>query len=464
MDFKRIISGYEQEMLEDIRTLVKIRSVKGQPRAGMPFGEEPARALQEALKIGERMGFHTVNLDNYSGYIEMGEGEDLIGILCHVDVVPEGDDWTHDPYSAEITGGKIYGRGVCDDKGPAIMILYAMKILKESGAPLNKRIRLVLGADEESGFGCMEHYKRVEEPFTMGFSPDAEFPLIFGEKGTVSGLLSAPLGGNDRIRIVKLSGGLAANAVCSKCECILQGDEEGLKRVKRSFEAYLLENGRKGSAEIENNRLVLVFWGVSAHASLPQMGVNAISYMVDFLQRVIKDSPFVNGYAASIGLEFDGSRCGAACGDEYGELTLNIGIISTKISTKDSIAAATVDIRYPITVDFSQYIPGMQAAFESAGLALEVLSYGKSLFVKPDSDLVKELYNSYKDVTGDCVNRPITIGGATYAKAFENVVAFGPAFPGEQNGVHMADEYMAIENIQKGTEIYINAIQRLLAL
>ena len=460
MKFKEIVSGYEQKMLEDIRALVAIRSVQGQAKEGMPFGEGPARALQAALNIGKRMGFQTENLENYAGYIEMGAGKDLIGILCHMDIVPEGENWAHDPYAVEILNGKIYGRGVCDNKGPAIMILYAMKILRDSGVPLNKRVRFVLGANEESGFGCMEHYKKVEEPFTMGFSPDAEFPLIFGEKGTFRGVLRAPLGGNDRLRIVELSGGQATNAVCSRCDCTLQGDADSLDNVKNAFEVYLSNQGRKGNATISNNILVLVLWGINAHASLPHLGVNAISYLVDFLRTVIKDSPFVNGYAATIGLEYDGTLCTAACNDEYGELTLNIGIISTQKST----AIATMDIRYPITVDFAQYIPKMQAAFESAGLALKACSYGKSLLVRPDSDLVQELYSAYTEVTGDRVNRPITIGGATYAKAFENVVAFGPAFPGEQNGVHMANEYMTLESILVGTEIYINAIQRLLAL
>ena len=183
MDIKEQIHGLTEEMLTNLGRLVAIDSQLGTPAEGKPFGEGPAKALEEGLKIAQELGFKTVNLDNYCGYAEMGEGDEIVGIAGHLDIVPVGGDWSYDPFKLTREGDYVYGRGTTDDKGPVLEALYAMKLLRDSGVKLNKRVRLIMGCNEETGSKCMEHYNEVAEELSCGFTPDASFPCIHGEKG-----------------------------------------------------------------------------------------------------------------------------------------------------------------------------------------------------------------------------------------------------------------------------------------
>ena len=459
MDIQSRVLAYKEDIIEDIKRLVNIKSVEEAPQVGMPFGEGPAKALAEALKLGEEKGFTTKNVDNYAGYIEMGSGEDLIGILAHVDVVPEGDGWTYEPYNCTLADGYLYGRGVADDKGPAIMGLYAMKIIKEMQIPLNKRIRLVLGSNEETGFGCVKHYKEVEGGFTMGFTPDAGFPVTFGEKGNYSADFSAKLDNDCEVKILNLSGGEARNVVAPSCSCVIDAEAEKLEEIKVAFEKFYKENDTTGVILVENGQTTLVLDGKPAHASLPELGMNAISYMIEFLSRYTTCS-FVTGYNELIKTDFNGKYCGAYSQDQYGITTMNIGMISTV----DGVATATIDIRFPVTSEYDSNKEDIKNNFEAKGFGFRIHKSTNPLFVDPNSDLIKALYDTYVEVTGDTENKPMTMGGGTYAKAFDNMVAFGPEFVGENNRIHMADEYISVESVLKATEIYVKALIKMLEI
>ena len=179
------IENRKQDLLADTQSLLKIKSVLDEENQTdtAPFGVGVKEALEYMLNLGEKDGFTVKNVDHVAGHIEMGEGEELLGILCHVDVVPEGDGWSSDPYGAEIRDGKIFARGAIDDKGPTMAAYYAMKVIKELGLSLNKRVRMIIGTDEESNWRCVNHYFEVEEMPTVGFAPDADFPIINAEKG-----------------------------------------------------------------------------------------------------------------------------------------------------------------------------------------------------------------------------------------------------------------------------------------
>ena len=223
MSIKEQIHDLSDEMITNIGRLVAIDSQLGMPGEGKPFGEGPAEALKEGLKIAEELGFKTVNLDNYCGYAEMGEGEEIVGIAGHLDIVPVGGDWTYDPFKLTREGDYIYGRGTTDDKGPVIEALYAMKLLRDSGVKLNKRVRLIMGCNEETGSKCMEHYNEVEEELSCGFTPDANFPCIHGEKGYMSMMAYSK-----NTRIISMNGGFVSNAVCDNCTTVIPA-EAGLK-------------------------------------------------------------------------------------------------------------------------------------------------------------------------------------------------------------------------------------------
>ena len=461
MEIKEYAQAYQNDIIEGIRSLVAIRSVEEEPKAGMPFGEGPAKALQHILEMAKSLGFEkVVNLDNYAGYIEIGEGEDLVGILCHVDIVPEGDNWTHAPFGGEIENGNIYGRGVCDNKGPAVICLYVLKIIKDMGIPLKKRIRLVLGANEESGFKCMEHYREHEGGFQMGFSPDAAFPLIFGEKGVADLAISAEANGEDSIRLADISGGEAKNVVAPMCTCRLEGDQNTLKDVAEQFKAFAKDKKMKNSVELDESGLVMKLEGVPAHASRPELGVNAITHMLLFLGDIMPKSPFIKGFNAYIGTDLHGEDAGIAAKDEYGDLTLNVGLIHYQ---NDQITT-DLNIRYPITVDFPPLAEKLKNTLKTVGVELKVGYDNKPLFVDPNSAFVQTLYDCYSEITGDTENEPFTIGGGTYARAFENIVAYGIEFPGDVNHVHMADEVLSIDRIRLATEIYTHAACKLAEL
>ena len=223
MDIKEQIHGLTEEMLTNLGRLVAIDSQLGTPAEGKPFGEGPAKALEEGLKIAQELGFKTVNLDNYCGYAEMGEGDEIVGIAGHLDIVPVGGDWSYDPFKLTREGDYVYGRGTTDDKGPVLEALYAMKLLRDSGVKLNKRVRLIMGCNEETGSKCMEHYNEVAEELSCGFTPDASFPCIHGEKGHM-GMMAY----SKNTKIISADGGFVSNAVCDSCTIVVPA-EAGLK-------------------------------------------------------------------------------------------------------------------------------------------------------------------------------------------------------------------------------------------
>ena len=225
MNTREQIHALSEEMLENLGKLVAVDSQLGTPSEGKPFGEGPAEALEIGLEIARELGFKTVNLDNYCGYAEMGEGEEIVGIAGHLDIVPVGGDWTYDPFKLTRDGDHVYGRGTTDDKGPVIEALYAMKLLKDSGVKLNKRVRLIMGCNEETGSKCMAHYNEVEEELSCGFTPDANFPCIHGEKGYMSMMAYSK-----NTRIISMNGGFVSNAVCDNCTTVIP--EQNCRNIK----------------------------------------------------------------------------------------------------------------------------------------------------------------------------------------------------------------------------------------
>lgn len=466
MDLQTRITEKMDAIIRDIQDLIAIKSVGEPAKPGMPFGEGCARALEAALAMGESLGFRSKNLDNYAGYLEMGEGEELIGILTHVDVVPEGDvsHWHYPPYGHTFENGRIYGRGASDNKGPTILAMYAMALLRDMGVPLHKRIRLIIGANEETGFRCMEHYNEVEEPITMGFSPDARFPVIFAECGAYGLQVTAKLDeGRDALTLLKLYGGCAANAVSDKCTAVLRGDRARLQEVAASFAAFAAAHDMRQETALEGDTLTLTLHGKIAHASIPWCGVNANCYLLEFLGGVVPASPFVRGYNELIGTDYYGGKCGVKCEDAYGPLSLCNGTIEFDETT--GCSTADLDIRFPVTVDFDRdYAPGLVRRFEDAGFRTTYTGTDRAVYVDPESDFIKALHSAYVEATGDTTHKPQRSSGGTYAKSFSNCVAYGIVPPDEPDPAHLADEYITTEHIEMALKVFVAALQKLLAL
>lgn len=459
MDFKNQIDGLMDDMVKDIQGLIKIKSVEAPADGNMPFGKGVQDALEYTLKLGEDMGFAVKNVDNYAGHIEFGEGDEIIGVLAHLDVVPEGSNWDFDPYGAEIADGRIYGRGTIDNKGPAVSALYAMKALKDEGIPVNKRVRLILGTNEETGWKGINYYMDKEQTPDMGFTPDADFPAIHGEMGILIFDLvkkfeeRLPDGG---IEVLKIAGGNAPNMVPDYAEAHLKVTKE----IGHILEAYNNDKDAKLEMEEDGDVTYIRSYGVSAHGSTPEHGKNAISYLMDFLNYLdlqIGDvTNFVRDYARLIGLDYNGQNIGCHLEDEYGKLVFNVGVIDFE----DKEGRISVNVRYPITETLENVYKGIEEALEFTNIQIEKHEHLAPIYLPPNHELITALMGTYSEVTGD--NRePITIGGGTYARSMKNAVAFGPLFPGKEETAHQKNEYIEIEDLRTMTRIYANALYKL---
>ncbi|MCI9476708.1 MAG: dipeptidase PepV [Emergencia sp.] len=454
MDLTKEMQSVMEPLAKDISALCQINSVEGEAKPGMPFGEGPARALQAALELGEKMGFRTENFDNYVGHIEMGEGEEMVGILGHVDVVPAGDGWDFDPWGGEIADGKIFGRGTLDDKGPLVTCLYAMKLLKDAGIPLKRRIRVILGTNEETNWACMDYYLHQVKPElpTVAFSPDAEFPLTYAEMGMLQYTLTRPV--TEHLRI---QGGGAFNSVPSSAEIVLPAAlEDALKAAIAES-----ENSAMFAYEMENGELKLTAKGVGAHAAHLEEGVNAVSYLMELLSRMPISGELkevVTFYQQHFGTCLFGEKMGIAEEDEDGgRLTLNIG----KVFVKDGMLTFWCDSRIPVRTPVQKIEEKVQEKLQGTGYTFAVASKENSLYVPKDSKLVSTLMEAYRTVTGDRESQPMYSGGATYSRTIDNCVAFGCLLPDQINTMHQANECLELKHLEIWLQIMVEAIYQL---
>ncbi|MBR2844027.1 MAG: dipeptidase PepV [Solobacterium sp.] len=452
-EIQKLIAAHEEELIQKLSGLVRINSVESEPLADAPFGAGPRDALLAALAMMEKDGFKTVNLDNYAGYAEMGEGEQVIGIIGHLDIVPAAmsDGWDTDPFEPVIRDGVIYGRGVADDKGAVVASMIAMKVLREMNVPLNKRIRLIMGTNEETGSKCLAHYVAKEGHVDLGFTPDGEFPGVHGEKGMIAGVYRSK-----QTNIRYIQGGTAKNVVCPKCTVRVDKISYSTKALTDWFHNNSIQFTIENTDEYDEITVI----GNAAHASTPELGINAISYLMMGLKQAGFQDPFVDFYCSRFGLYYDGTGMGCSCSDEYGALTWNNGLISMK----DGVIEGTIDIRFPVQMSARSVVRMMQDNLDHEGGSVEIRNTAEPLFFPQDSQLVQALYSAYTEVTGDTEHEPMTIGGGTYAKGIHNTIAFGCAFPDKDYRIHNTNEYCPIDELLKQAEIYVRAIQNLLAI
>ncbi len=450
MDLKEKVLEYKDEVVKEIQNAVRVKSVKEAPLPGMPFGEGPAKALDHFMNLAKKLGFKAEKFDNYAMHIDMGEGKETLGILAHVDVVPEGDNWTYPPYSGTIADGKIYGRGTLDDKGPAIISLFAMKAIADSGIKLNKKIRMILGADEESGSACLKYYfGELKMPYPdIAFTPDSSFPVTYAEKGSVRVKIKKKF---STLKDVVIKGGNAFNSVPNEANGVILVDMLGEVKNKNKVEFVK-----------EGNVYKIFSAGIPAHGAHPEKGYNAISALFEVLKDIEVKNEELKGLVAFfdkfIKMETDGKSFGVKCTDgETGDLTLNLG----KINLENNELEIWIDMRVPVKVKNEQIIETIKKNTEDYGYEFLLHSNTQPLYVAKDSFLVSTLMNIYKELTGDNAAQPVAIGGGTYAKYAKNAVAFGALLPDQEDRMHQRDEYLEISKIDKLLQIYVEAIYRL---
>lgn len=443
---KNIVNENSKDMIESIKAAVRINSVMDEDTAteSMPFGKGVDESLRKTLEIAESLGFKTVYKDGYYGYAEIGEGEELIGILGHIDVVPIGDEskWKFPPFSATEEDGYIYGRGAQDDKGPTIAAMYAVKALLDAGVKFGKRVRFIIGGDEENLWRCIAKYtENGEEIPSMGFTPDSSFPVTNAEKSLVQFYLR---GKGSKDLSLNISGAL--NAV------------PGVANYTGELADKLAEKLDELKFEYEKDGESITVIGKRVHAASADKGVNAIERLCKALYEIgVKDDVvrFVAELSDSVG-----SKILPNCVDDVsGTLTLNLGELI--INEKESKIG--FDSRVPVKFTIEDLENAVKENAANYGLEFEEFDRLKSLYVPADSELIKTLVSVYEQETG-LEGTPKSSGGATYAKALDNCVAFGAMFPFDEKTEHQENERVNIKNMIKATEIYALSVYRLLEL
>ena len=483
---ERIEANWD-EMIGTLRELIAIPSVVSEPVNDMPFGKEVHKAFSYILEKAEEEGFETCNTDNYGGHIQFGGqifdedgdvvdvSDEAMGIVGHLDVVPAGNDWDHEPFGGEIEDGKLYGRGAIDDKGPVVSAFYAMKALKEAGVQPAKKIRLILGLDEETNWDGMAYYLSKEKAPDFGFTPDSEFPAIHGEMGIlifdIAKKLKPPK--DKGLELHSLKGGQAPNMVPDSARAVLfDSDAQAYEMIKATVASFRDAKKEKepafgdGRAEIHckgvGKSLEITVKGISAHGSTPECGLNAISVMMELLGKLnfVSDdvTDFIDFYNRRIGYEFDAKKLGADFEDEVsGGTVLNAGTVELD---KKAIKLGT-NIRYPVTFTSDEIYEAIMPALDEYDLGLVKGKCEEPIFIPADDPFIVTLMDIYREYTGDKDSEAVVSGGGTYARMFNNCVAFGAQFPGEPDTMHQKNEYIDLESLWKMTKIYADAIYRL---
>jgi succinyl-diaminopimelate desuccinylase len=431
------IKRNKNRILKDLADFIKIESIQNEPEKNKPFGKGVDDALNYILKYAEQIGLKTVNLDNYIGYADWGKGDEILGILCHIDIVPPGSGWDSNPYELQIRNNKMIGRGVLDDKGPTLQILNAVKYLKEKGFEPQKKVRIIFGTNEESGWEGINHYLERKEMPDLSFTPDAEFPVIFAEKG----ILQIEFFYKESLEeFVEIKGGDAPNMVPNYAFAVVDKNKNFEKKEKIKIKK-------------ENKRIKIEAEGKSAHASTPELGENAISKLLVYLSEYY-DNPFFNFFKENIGYSYNGEKLNIDYKDEEsGKLSFNVGLLKRN--------KLIVDIRFPVSYKKEKIIKKIRKQLPEK-IGLNVKTYKAPLYVDKNSELVKSLMEVYNKVDRENAE-PIAIGGGTYARAVDNGVAFGPLFPEEEEVAHQANEYVMIDSFFKSFRIYTRAIKTLVS-
>lgn len=460
IDFKQEVLNHKEDLLKDLFDLLSVRSILGTDiTEETPFGSGPREALDLILSFGKRDGYKTKLVENKAGHIEVGQGEELFGILGHVDVVPVVEaDWTSHPFKPEIRDGKIFARGSLDDKGPTMAAYYAVKLLDKLGVKWNKRVRVIVGSDEETGFRCVEAYFKHEEQPASGFTPDAMFPLVYAEKARATfdhKLKFVSEDGEYNYKLVKFNGGQVLNMVIASAKAELEGE---VADIKEKFEKFLAQEKLEGEVEVENT-IKLTLKGKAAHGSTPQYGINGATKLAEFLSTLGLDNNgknFVDYIVEKLANDPFGEKLGIDYSDdEMGEATYNYGILDYDLEKK--VGIVSTDCRHPKKFDLVDRLNGINVD----NIDIEVTSTKEAHYVPKDDELVTTLMDVYRKHTGDTKNDAFVLGGGTYARCLKKGVAFGLLFPGKEDTMHQANEYLEVEDLLLATAIYAEGIYKL---
>lgn len=448
------LRAHEDELLADTQTLLRFPSIEGPAEPNAPYGQANRQALDFALARAQEWGMRTKDLEGHLGYADFGTGDALVMSLGHIDVVPVGPGWKHDPFGAEIDGGYIYARGAVDDKGPTMASFYAMRALQKVCPDLGVRFRQAFGCDEESGFGCVKRYMETEEVPTLGIAPDSGWPLYHAEKGILNFLVTGPVPGGE-VELLELNGGSRPNIVIDSCSARLRIIGDSRKHVEAALEDAW---DRNITFSWEGNELGIFATGKAAHGSRPFDGDSAATRVLRFLRQVLPlptqrwfDVVFDFTHPGGAGLGISGAD------DVSDDLTSNLGIVKVE----DGQITLLFNIRYPVSFHAEDLRTKAQKRVTAAGFdfTVEIESDSRPLYFPLEHPMVKAITDVYEIESGSR-HEPGTMGGGTYARAVPNTVSIGTGWEGD-GAAHETDERLAVQNLFRMSRIYAHILYRL---
>jgi succinyl-diaminopimelate desuccinylase len=451
--FQSFIEQHQDEIVHSLQQLLRIPSVKGPAQPSCPFGKDTADALNYVMELARSHGLSVRNVDGYAGHVEYGTGEEYVAVLSHLDVVPAGTGWTYPPFGAEIHDGHIYARGAIDDKGPAMSTLWALIALKELGCQPRRKIRLIFGLDEESDWECMRHYFKKEPLPLGGFAADADFPMIHAEKGVCTIRIDVKADGESlNPQVVHFQGGHRDNMVPDHAVAVVDCHSE---TAAREWEQRILRDARTRQIEVDvtlrGSEVHLAVHGVSAHGSTPDKGVNAITLLAALLSGQPVSNASMWRFIAN--QDTEGRNLGVHAEDDVtGTSTSNLGCAVLS----DGVYSFMFNIRYPIDMKVDDVLSRCRE-YVSDKWNVELVHNLDPLYVPIDSPVIRALSEVYRREVGE-EPVPLTTGGATYARAIPNAVAFGPQFPGQPDCAHHPDERWSLNDYFRCIQIYAHAM------
>lgn len=421
-----IIEKSFDNQIRDLQELIRIPSVsRGEPKAGMPYGENVYNALRKAQEIARKLGFEKVwDVEARCGVVEYGEGDELVAVMAHLDVVPEGTGWTYPPYGAEIHDGAMYGRGTADDKGAAVSALYALYALKESGAKMRRRVRILLGCDEERGSTGMERYREVEGEPTMAFTPDATYPVVNSEMN-----ISHMIFEKKYPTAVRAQVGTALNVIPGEAAATVPA---------------LAAKGKEG------------------HASMPDHADNALMKLLKALSEAELPQADRETFSGLAGL-LCGYNHGEGLGVDFTDASGRLTLAPTKLVADETGVTVGFDCRYPASMTFEQLTGPIDERIGALGFSVQDRSNSLGHYIAPDTELVSTLMDVYGELSGDRDAKPLSIGGGTYAREFQNAVAIGVTRPDRPDLCHIANENILLSEMLFNTRYMAECLKRLAA-
>lgn len=441
--FEAFVDATFDRQIEHLKELIAIPSVsRGTPEPGMPLGRPIHDALEKAFDIARGLGLSSCrSLDGYCGVVDYGEGEEELLIMAHLDVVPAGTGWTGDPFAAVVRDGRLVGRGVLDDKGPAVSALYALAAVIDAGIPLKRRVRILFGCDEEVGWQCIERYKQTEPEPTLAFTPDGDYPLVYSEMGICHASYTKKLAGS----AVHIHCGTAANVVPGEAEAALAFPVEPVDAP-----AGFVLCGDANTLHVT---------GRGGHAASPEDSKNALqALLLALTQQPLDGEDLLTATAlnALLGFDLHGEGFRLDIQDASGRLSC----APTMLDWNEDGVSLTLDIRYPFSVSAEKLMSTLDAAFAAIGFTQTDSECKAGHFIDPKSELVSTLMDIYETRVGHKA-KPHAIGGGTYARAFENAVAFGAEPEDAVSECHMPNESARLSDIRFNTLVMADAIARL---